>query len=111
MAGLAGGEASPLAWGVLQKGAPFFMTIDDEVVLTCMKMLARPPYGDTPIVAGESAVAGFAALLCISGDSGAREAFHLTRESRVLLFGTEGDTDPSIYEDVVGCPGDEIRKQ
>ena len=39
-------------------------------------------------------VAGLAALLLAAADPAAREALGLTRRSRVLLFGTEGATDP-----------------
>ena len=31
-------------------------------------------------------------------------------ESRVVLFGTEGDTDPAIYRQVVGRSADELRQ-
>jgi diaminopropionate ammonia-lyase len=111
MAGLDCGEPSLLAWRILSVGADFFVTVPDNVAPDCMKLLARPSYGDQPIVAGESAVAGLAAFLCIAGDPATRENLDLTSQSRVLVFGTEGDTAPSIYEEIVGCPGDDIRKR
>ena len=111
MAGLDCGEASLVAWGILSRGADFFITVPDDVVPDCMKLLAFPPYDDQPIVAGESAVAGLAALLCVAGNTEARNTVELTSQSQVLLFGTEGDTAPSIYEDIVGRPGNSIRKR
>jgi diaminopropionate ammonia-lyase len=59
-----------------------------------MKLLARR----TPkVVAGESAVAGLAALLLAARDPFARGMLGLDADSRVLLFGTEGATDPETY--------------
>src|SRR5262249_31946337 len=68
MAGLECGEPSPLAWGVLAQGAHFFVTIPDESAPHSMRLLATSPFRDRPIVAGESAVAGLAAFLCITSD-------------------------------------------
>ena len=67
-----------------------------------MKRLANPEGNETPIVAGESAVAGLAGLLAASADKEARESLGLGPDSRVLVFGTEGDTDPELYKKIVG---------
>jgi len=48
-------------------------------------------------VAGESAVAGLAALLLAARDPLSRAMLGLDMESRVLLFGTEGATDPETW--------------
>jgi diaminopropionate ammonia-lyase len=50
------------------------------------------------VVAGESAVAGLAALLLAAADPMSRGLLGLDGQSRVLLFGTEGATDPDLYE-------------
>jgi diaminopropionate ammonia-lyase len=111
MAGLACSEVSPLAWSVLASGVEFFATVSDSVVPECMKLLAQPPYGDIPIVAGESAIAGLAGLFAALGEGRAAERLGLDRQSRVLLFGTEGDTDPGLYRDIVGVSGAEVQTE
>jgi diaminopropionate ammonia-lyase len=94
MAGLACGEPSLLAWQELERGAFAFMAVQDDSAVDCMKLLARR----TPkVVAGESAVAGLAALLLAARDPFARGILGLEPDSRVLLFGTEGATDPGTY--------------
>lgn len=99
MAGLACGEPSLLAWQELERGAFAFMAVPDSSAVECMKALAaRTP----PVVAGESAVAGMAALLLAAKDPFARAALGLDEHSRVLLFGTEGATDPELYARLVG---------
>jgi diaminopropionate ammonia-lyase len=102
MAGLACGEVSLLAWDILATGANAFCTIPDQAAVDAMRLLASPMGGDPVIVAGESAVAGLAAALLISQDPAARASLGLTPTSRVLLFGSEGDTDPALYQQLVG---------
>jgi diaminopropionate ammonia-lyase len=64
-----------------------------------MKLLAhRTP----PVVAGESAVAGLAGLLLAAREPYGRGALGLEEDSRVLVFGTEGATDPELYQRLVG---------
>jgi diaminopropionate ammonia-lyase len=101
MAGLACGEPSLLAWQELERSAFAFCSVTDDSAVACMKTLAaRSP----SIVAGESAVAGMAALLLAAREPFARAALALDDASRVLLFGTEGATDPEVYERLVGSP-------
>ncbi len=97
MAGLACGEPSLLAWQELDRGAAAFMAVPDEAAIACMKLLA-----ESGIVAGESGVAGLAGLLLAAGDPAARETLGLAPDSRVLLFSTEGATDPALYTELIG---------
>ncbi|MEO3473904.1 diaminopropionate ammonia-lyase [Roseomonas sp. CAU 1739] len=101
MAGLACGEPSLLAWQELERSAFAVMAVPDDSAVACMKALAarRPP-----VVAGESAVAGLAALLLAAREPFARAALGLDDTSRILLFGTEGATDPEVYARLVGPP-------
>jgi diaminopropionate ammonia-lyase len=99
MAGLACGEPSLLAWQELERSAFAFCSVTDDSAVACMKVLAaRKP----PVVAGESAVAGMAALLLAAAEPFARAALAIDDTSRVLLFGTEGATDAEVYARLVG---------
>ena len=102
MAGLSCGEVSVLAWEILSSGADHFVSIPDQLVAPAMRLLADGVGGDPPVVAGESAVAGLAALLAVAGNSVRRDEFDIDQDSRILLFSTEGATDPVIYEQLVG---------
>lgn len=103
MAGLACGEVSLLAWQILERGADAFCSLPDAAAVAAMRRLARPAAGDPPIVAGESAVAGLAAAIGCAQRADARAALGLDAGSRVLVFGSEADTDPALYEQLVGC--------
>jgi len=110
MAGLACGEVSLLAWEILASGANAFCTIPDQAAVDTMRLLASPQGADPVIVAGESAVAGLAAALLTAQDSAARSALGLGPDSRVLLFGSEGDTDPALYQQLVGRSATQVRE-
>ena len=97
MAGLSCGEPSPLAWEVLAEEASDFLTIPESVVAPAVRLLARPLDGDPAVEAGESAVAGLAALIAARADADLSSKLGLDGASRVLLIGSEGVTDPAIF--------------
>lgn len=110
MAGLACGEVSQLAWMVLAPSVNAALKINDAAAADCMRLLADSRYGDPPIVAGESAVAGLAGMLAVAADPAARDQLELDPGSRVLLFGTEGATDPETYRQIVGRPAGQVHQ-
>lgn len=97
MAGLSCGEPSPLAWEILSDEASDFLTIPESVVAPAVRLLARPLPGDPEIEAGESAVAGLAALIAARADAELSAKLGLDAQSQVLLIGSEGVTDPAIF--------------
>ena len=101
MAGLSCGEPSPLAWQILAEESSDFLAIPDSMVAPAMRLLARP-YGHDPVIhAGESAVAGLAGMIAACGRPPLARALGLNARSRVLVFGTEGITDPEIYSRIM----------
>jgi diaminopropionate ammonia-lyase family len=101
MAGLACGEASPIAWAFMQHSIDYFGLLEDNDAQATVKQLAEGSYGDVPIVAGESGVAGLALLNRVHRLSTLSE-LGISANARVLVINTEGATAPSIYERVAG---------
>ena len=97
MAGLSCGEVSSLAWEILAPGAAHFVTISDDDVAPAMRMMAKGDAGGGAIEAGECAVSGLIAMIAAARDPEARQALGLGADSRVVLIGSEGATDPEIY--------------
>ncbi|MFD2370815.1 diaminopropionate ammonia-lyase [Brevibacillus sp. GCM10020057] len=104
MAGLACGEPNPLAWGILRDFADAFVSCPDHVAATGMRMLAAPPGSDPRIVSGESGAIGVGLLAAImQKDEGRllKKQLGLCKDSVVLCFSTEGDTDREQYRRIV----------
>lgn len=101
MAGLACGEVSLLAWEILKIGVDDFMTINEETVAPTMQLLADGCENDPGIEAGESAVAGLAALITARSDPEMSRRLGLNQSSRVYVIGTEGATDPERYRQLI----------
>jgi diaminopropionate ammonia-lyase len=97
MAGLSCGEPSPLAWEILAEEASDFLIIPESLVAPTVRLLARPLGEDPVIEAGESAVAGLAALIAARSDADLSAKLGLDTTSHVLLIGSEGVTDPAIF--------------
>ncbi len=101
MAGLSCGEPSAMAWEVLAEEASDFLTMPENIVAPTVRLLARPLKGDTAIEAGESAIAGLAALIAARQDVDLSAKLGLDGQSRVLLIGSEGVTDPAIFAQIM----------
>ncbi len=104
MAGLNCGEPCPLAWPVLRDFVGWFVKCHDSVAAYGMRLLATPIDGDPGIISGESGAVTTGVLNIIAGAPSCAELkkeMKLDENSVVLLFSTEGDTDPENYERIV----------
>lgn len=97
MAGLSCGEPSGMAWEILSEEASDFLTIPESIIAPTVRLLAKPLDGDPEIKAGESAIAGLAALIAARQDANLSQKLGLDAQSRVLLIGSEGVTDVAIF--------------
>ena len=64
--------------------------------------------GNPSVVAGECSAAGWAVLLAAARQPELFRGLMLDSESRVLLIGTEGATDPDIYRRMTGAVSDSL---
>lgn len=108
MAGLACGEVSPVAWEILNNGADDYAIVADRFALEGMRIFAQPEGKDPAIVSGETGTTGLALLLAARAEPALWQSLGLGPDSRVLLIGSEGDTDPAIYREVVGKSAAEV---
>ncbi len=97
MAGLACGTPSMLGWQELDRAAAAFLAIPDAAAAATLRLLA-----ERHIISGESGVAGLAGYLLAAADPAARATLGLDSGSRVLVFSTEGATDPRVYAALAG---------
>ena len=104
MAGLACGEPNTISWDILKNHVDTFIATPDWVAALGMRMLSAPMKGDPQVVSGESGAAPFgtlAAIMTMPEYKELKDALKLDENSKVLLFSTEGDTDPDRYKEIV----------
>jgi diaminopropionate ammonia-lyase len=83
-------EPTPIAWSIMSRASDTFVSVSDEPVEPCKRLLR-----DVGISAGESAVAGIAAVVAAApkgGRTDLREALGLDEHSRVVVVVCEGPT-------------------
>jgi len=104
MAGLACGEPNTISWEILRNHSSAFVSCPDWVAAKGMRMLGAPLKGDPQVISGESGAVTMGLLACIMTMEELRDlkaALDLKENSKVLLFSTEGDTDPDRYKEIV----------
>ena len=104
MAGLACGEPNNISWDILRNHAAAFVSCPDWVSARGMRMLGMPVKGDPVVISGESGAVGMgllAALMETDEYQALRNAIGLNRFSQVLMYSTEGNTDPAKFRRVL----------
>ncbi len=104
MAGLACGEANTIGWEVLKEHSDTFVSSPDYVAANGMRVLGNPLRGDKKVISGESGAVTLGLLYEIMKNheyKDLKETLELDENSKVLLFSTEGDTDPEKYKEIV----------
>ena len=101
MAGLSCGEVSDLAWDILCPTLSHCLSITDDAVAPLMRFLGQGMENGLSIEAGECSTAGLAALMAARRDKDLWSELDFDENSIVLLLGTEGATDPDLYESIM----------
>jgi diaminopropionate ammonia-lyase len=106
MAGLACGVPSRLGWRILRRWADGFASCPDDVALEAMPQLAFPDPPDPPVESGQCGAVTLGCLqrLMQSRDHDGWPARHdIGPDAKILLFSTEGATDPESYRRAIGA--------
>ena len=106
MAGLACGEPNTISWNILSNETNYFVSLPDQTAAIGMRVLSAPLRGDKRVISGESGAVGAGLLLTLmtAGDDEAaklRKQMALGADSVVMLYSSEGDTDPDKYLEIV----------
>lgn len=104
MAGLACGKPNPLAWQILKDGSDFFLICSDEIAAEGMRTYYYPENTDQRITSGESGAVTLGVLKAIMKNpayQNIKTEIGLDETSNVLLFNTEGDTDPENFQKII----------
>lgn len=104
MAGLACGEPCTIGWDILKDNASGFLSCNDALAATGMRILANPLANDPKVVSGESGAIGVGVLHAIATNPDAKKVmnqFAFDENSVVYILSTEGNTDPVNYQNII----------
>ena len=104
MAGLNCGEPCTVTWPILRDFCSWYVKCPDYVAANGMRLLGAPVLGDSQVISGESGAVttGLLAEVCEApACAELKKLMGLDEKSVVLLFSTEGDTDPESWERIV----------
>ena len=104
MAGLACGEPNIISWDILKNFSSYFIAMEDHLAARGCRVLGAPLPGDPRVISGESGASAMGFLTeLLSKDylKDLRDKAGLNESSQILLFSTEGDTDPDNYRRIV----------
>lgn len=104
MAGLACGEPNLIGWEILRDFPCGYISCDNYVAANGMRILANPVSGDRAVEAGESGSVGIGFLDLLANHSaldGIKQALDIGPDSKLLMFNTEGATDPINYQEIL----------
>lgn len=104
MAGLACGEVNIIGFEVLKNYSKAFVSAPNYVAANGMRVLGNPTGSDKKVISGESGAVTLGLiyeLMTNEAYKDLKDAIGLNEESKVLLFSTEGDTDPDKYREIV----------
>jgi diaminopropionate ammonia-lyase len=104
MAGLACGEPNTIGWEILRDWSHYAICCDDYVSARGIRILANPAGNDPKVISGESGSVGIGMLSLIMKYEELDELkkeLKLDENSVILIFNTEGDTDPVNYRKIL----------
>lgn len=105
MGGLACGEPNPVTWPILRDCSDLFASVSDNVSATGMRILGNPLKDDTAIISGESGAINMGLLYLLATQAAEIHSIatsvDLNQDSVVMIFSTEGNTNPERYRKIV----------
>ena len=99
MAGMNCGTISSISWPTILAGIDGFIEVSNDFAIKGMRT-----YANEGIISGETGASGLGGLLELTElDNGKlfRDSFNLDENSNILIFSTEGATDPDFYKNKI----------
>ena len=98
MGGMSCGEVSLVPWKILKNSVNYCVTVSDDCISKTVKFLANCEFSDEKIIGGECSTPGIISLVGLCNNNEIRKKINLNEDSKVLLFGCEGDADEELYQ-------------
>ena len=98
MGGMSCGEVSLVPWQILKNSVNYCVTVSDDYISKTVKFLANSEFSDEKIIGGECSTPGIISLVGLYNNDEIKKKINLNEDSKVLLFGCEGDADEELYQ-------------
>ena len=98
MGGMSCDEVSLVPWQILKNSVSHCVTVPDDYISKTVKFLANSEFSDEKIVGGECSTPGIISLVGLCNDVEIKKKININEDSKVLLFGCEGDADEELYK-------------
>ena len=98
LGGMSCDEVSLVPWQILKNSVSYCVTVSDDCISKTVKFLANSEFSDEKIVGGECSTPGIISLVGLCNDVEIKKKININEESKVLLFGCEGDADEELYK-------------
>ena len=98
MGGMSCDEVSLVPWQILKNSVSYCVTVSDDYISKTVKFLANSEFSDEKIIGGECSTPGIISLVGLCNDVEIKKKININEESKVLLFGCEGDADEELYK-------------
>ena len=98
MGGMSCDEVSLVPWQILKNSVSYCVTVSDDYISKTVKFLANSEFSDEKIIGGECSTPGIISLVGLCNDVEIKKKININEDSKVLLFGCEGDADEELYK-------------
>ena len=98
MGGMSCDEVSLVPWEILKNSVSYCVTVSDDYISKTVKFLANSEFSDEKIIGGECSTPGIISLVGLCNDVEIKKKININKDSKVLLFGCEGDADEELYK-------------
>ena len=98
MGGMSCDEVSLVPWEILKNSVSYCVTVSDDYISKTVKFLANSEFSDEKIIGGECSTTGIISLVGLCNDVEIKKKININEDSKVLLFGCEGDADEELYK-------------
>ena len=109
MGGMSCGEVSLVPWQIIKNSVNNCLSLSDDNIATTVAMLAKGEFSNDKIIGGECSAPGIMSLIMSCNNKKIKQSLDLNEKSNVLLIGCEGDTDTTLYKQMIALGNETLK--
>ena len=109
MGGMSCGEVSLVPWQIIKNSVNNCLSLSDDNIATTVAMLAKGEFSNDKIIGGECSAPSIISLIMSCNNKKIKQSLDLNEESNVLLIGCEGDTDTTLYKQMISLGNETLK--